>query len=408
MAETLRAGTFGFGAGKEQIKYYSALTDYNIPRKNGTLAIRILCTILFIGFSFCYLYFYQADILAVAQHVLSGGQTHYSRFIGAVLITLVLWLLQIGIFSLTRFSRYSYAQTYFPSLLFLAVLTDISSNISHQFSFGAWVWLLPLLLIAYGVLVGFLKQLQVLEADAKDFGLFSRMAWFNVLCLTVMFLLVGLVGNHDEVFHYRAHIEQELLDGDERKALTVGEHSTAADASLTMLRAFALSRCNLLGERLFEYPVVGGARALLPNGTTVEALMIPESRIYNHVGRQLKQKVSVWKYFEWMNRLHVGKPALVDYELCACLMDRKMDTFAELLKLYYPLDRRLPKHYREGLTLYMHLRKNPVLYYHDNVSEADYEDFQTASRTFSNYAQRKAGMKESYGNTYWYYYFFCR
>lgn len=384
------------------------MTDYNIPRKNGTLAMRALCSILFIVFTFCYLYYYQADILAVAQHALSGGQTQYHPFVGALLITLVLWLIHIGVFSVTRLSRFSYAQTYFPSLLLLAVLTDISNTICHQFSFGAWLWLLPLLLVAYVFLVKFLQQLQVLEADSNDSGLFSRMAWFNVLCLSVMFLLVALVGNHDEVFHYRARIEQELLEDHDAEALTVGAHAQATDSSLTMLRAYALARENKLGDRLFCYPVVGGSRALLPDGASVETLLLPESRIYNFVGRQLKQRVSIWKYFSFMHRFYMNKAPMADYELCACLMDRKLDDFVKLLPASYSLDKPLPKHYREALTLYMHLRKNPVVLYHDNVSEADFEDFQTATKTFPTLSQRKAGLRSSYGNTYWYYYFFCR
>ena len=56
-----------------------------------TFPMRLLCAIVFCTFSFCYLYFYQADILAVEQHLLSGGKTHYDRTIGAVLITVALY-----------------------------------------------------------------------------------------------------------------------------------------------------------------------------------------------------------------------------------------------------------------------------------------------------------------------------
>ena len=49
---------------------------------------QIACIVAFCVFSFVYLYFYQQDVLAAAQHVLSGGKTHYDRTVGAVLITL--------------------------------------------------------------------------------------------------------------------------------------------------------------------------------------------------------------------------------------------------------------------------------------------------------------------------------
>ena len=38
--------------------------------------MRTLCAVLFITFTFTYLYFYQADVMMATQHLLSGGQTH--------------------------------------------------------------------------------------------------------------------------------------------------------------------------------------------------------------------------------------------------------------------------------------------------------------------------------------------
>ena len=70
--------------------------------KNGTVAVKAISAVLFLVFVFCYLYFYQADILAVSQHVLSGGKTSYEPTIGAALITLVLYLLQIGVYAFTK------------------------------------------------------------------------------------------------------------------------------------------------------------------------------------------------------------------------------------------------------------------------------------------------------------------
>ena len=80
--------------------------------KDDTLIMRILCAVLFLSFTFVYLYFYQADILAVTQHVLSGGTTHYNRTIGSILITIVLWLVQLGVFSCTQLRRRAHALTF--------------------------------------------------------------------------------------------------------------------------------------------------------------------------------------------------------------------------------------------------------------------------------------------------------
>ena len=62
-------------------------------KENSITATRITCALLFIIFTFTYLYSYQADVLAMAQHVLSEGKTHYNATVGALLITSVLYLL---------------------------------------------------------------------------------------------------------------------------------------------------------------------------------------------------------------------------------------------------------------------------------------------------------------------------
>ena len=81
--------------------------------------IRIVCAVLFCLFSFCYLYFFQADVMTIVQHLASGGQTFYNPLLGAVLITITLKLLQVGISSWTKLSKRGYALTYFPSFLLL-------------------------------------------------------------------------------------------------------------------------------------------------------------------------------------------------------------------------------------------------------------------------------------------------
>ena len=38
--------------------------------------------------------------------------------------------------------------------------------------------------------------------------------------------------------------------------------------------------------------------------------------------------------------------------------------------------------------------------------EADFQDFQTLERKFSNAMERNAALRDTYGNTYWYYYLY--
>ena len=66
----------------------------------------------------------------------------------------------------------------------------------------------------------------------------------------------------------------------------------------------------------------------------------------------------------------------------------------------------LPRHYREALVLYNHLRANPVVVYHDNVMDTDFKDLQKLRRTFADKKAAQVAISRNYGGTYWYYYYY--
>lgn len=342
---------------------------------------RVLTSVLFIIITFCYLYFYQADVMAVAQNVLSDGETRYNRTVGAVLITLALFLIGLGVAQLTKLRKFSYALNFFPSLLMLALMTDVSSNPAEGFSLGWWWLWLPLLLAGYAGLVVLFRQIQSLEVDVTEGRPFSRLAWANMLELGLMFLLVALVGNHSKAFHLQARMEVALRDGRVSEAVEAALKGKEATPSLTMLRAYALSRNRQMGEKLFEMPLVGGAKALRPDSKDVRTVLLGDSVIL--------------KGINWRTRY--------DYQLCACLLDRRIDDFARLLPKYYKVDANLPKHYREALVLYNHLRSNPIVPFSDAAMDADYEDYQQTARQRTDRLTRYDNLLETYGNTYWFY-----
>lgn len=344
--------------------------------------MRIACACLFCLFTFSYLYFYQADIMAVGQHVLSGGQTSYNSLVGAVLITFMLFLLHWAVYSLTHLYTWIHALTYFPSLLVLTILTDVSPSVDEHFSFGAWLWVAPLLLVVYAGMIWFSKQIQQIKS-VRSSGLFSNLMWVNVLTMTLMFFFVGIFSNHNDVFHYRMRMETLLLRGDYEKALEVGKRSLATDSSLTMLRAYALSRQGKLAERLFEYPLDGGSQALVPNGKSVKAMIFPAKKIA---------------------RFTKGRQAGKDYKLMALLLDKNLAAFVSQLRTIYPTDSLLPKHYREALVLYNYLNKAPSVVYRNAALETDFHDFLVVRRKTTNPVLCQSLLRDTYGDTYWCYY----
>ena len=121
--------------------------NYNHPHKsNSTIVIRLMCAIVFVLFSVTWLHFFQADALTVTQHILSNGMTRYNPIVGTTVITIVLLLLQLSVYGITRISKRFHAITYVPSMFILALLTDYGlseqSTIVYQ-----WRWWLPVLII---------------------------------------------------------------------------------------------------------------------------------------------------------------------------------------------------------------------------------------------------------------------
>jgi hypothetical protein len=140
-----------------------------------------------------------------------------------------------------------------------------------------------------------------------------------------------------------------------------------------------------LGNHLFEYPTVSGSQALLPRDGKVSTVMYPEMEI----------------------RRFASTKAADDYRLCAYLLDKDLVSFAKSVYQCYDIKSHdLPKHYKEALTLYTHRSANPVVSYHSSVTDADYEDFQKLARSVSDKQEQENAVRDVYGNTYWFYYFY--
>ncbi len=91
--------------------------------------MRFACAIIFLVFAYTFLACYQADILAVAQHVLSEGKTDYFYTLAPLLVTFVCFLLQLGAYAVTRVKRRFHGLTYFPSFLLLALIADVPTHV---------------------------------------------------------------------------------------------------------------------------------------------------------------------------------------------------------------------------------------------------------------------------------------
>lgn len=367
---------------------------------------RVTCTFVFTLFTFYYLYCYQADLLTVIQHVLSKGQTHYNHFVGAVLITVLALLLQVGVVKIFQKMRLAWALTFVPSALCIMMLTNVEvSSADYQLVFGAWRYASPVLIVLFVAAVWGINKSGVLASLPRLLFGAMRELWANLLIVLLLMLSICFAGNNDKYYHARIHAEQCLINNDFAGALDAIRKYNVADGNLSMLTVFALSKSNELGEHLFEFPILG-VDEMLPNGKDIKFAIYPAYKLYTYLGGRYIQPMASRQFINFQRRTHhVNKP-MADYILCAHLLDRDLNAFVKDLPKYYEVNDSvpLPRHYSEALTLYMHTHTNPSIVYNNNVYTTDYEDYQALERKFANKRERKNMLHRTYGNTYWYYF----
>ena len=371
------------------------------------MTIRVVSAIVFVAFSWCWLYYFQCDLLTMAQHLLSGGLTHYNRLAGAIVITVTLLLLQHLVFKLTHLNKSFYSLTFFPSMLALGMITNIVPDPQGGITYDFSVWVALLLFVVWGGVTYLATKLQELDDDPNP-NIFSHSMWVNLLIFVFMMMITAGVGNTNAVFHYRMQVERCLLDGDIDRALAAGRKSLECDEQLVMLRMQALARKDALGEKLFEYKVCGTSKTILPSNDSISTLLLyPTDSIYRFIGAIPAHKMEPMHYLRLVQRKDsVPRKVVSDYLLSGYLIDKDIDTFAREVGKYYSINDSLPKHYREAMVLYTHLRSKPVVVYRHSVMDEDYDNFRELRNKYPNKMEQKGKMEEQYFGTYWYYYWY--
>ena len=380
------------------------MNNLNRDKNSSAITIRVMCAIVFLLFSWGWLYFFQADALAMTQQVLSDGLTHYNRLVGAVIITAVLMILQSIVNGITKLNKRFHALTYMPSMLVLALLTGVSQTIDRGVSLSNSIWFVILFAIIWVGLIYFVRQYQDLKKDSQ-YQLFSRPMWINMLIMVFMISSVAWIGNTNAVFQYRMKVEGHLKRGEYPQALNVGKKSLESDSDLLMLRMYALARCGEMGDHLFDYPITGNSSQVLPTNGKTKMLLYPTDSLYKFLGARPAVQMEPQRYLAMLQRRDsVNNKAIADYILCSYLIDKQLDCFAQEISHYYTVDAHLPKFYREALTLYTHSRSNPLVVFSVPVMEEDYTNYQELKRQYQDPMEQKTRVSEEYRGTYWYYF----
>lgn len=364
------------------------MTKDSTKRNEAARSIRFTCGFVFIIFCLSYLFF-QTHLLEMLQKVLSDGQTSYAARWGTWIITLILCLVQFGVSRLVRMPERCHALTYLPSVLLLSCITDIDKSIYQEVTIGHWAWIIPLSVAALFGWSWVYRHVDWFSGDGQQTLWVARLLPNNIM---LFLLCVGCMawGNTDEVFHYETAADAALLHDDYATVLTIGAASPHTSRELTVMRTYALSHMNALPERLFDYPQRDASRGLLFEAGSPATTWLKASTIYAYLGDEPRPGESVTDYLRRLCHEDTGyKPAL-DYYLCALLLQKELDLFAEELDYFCHVEPSLPHVYLEALFLYYALHAEAEPPFDMSALGRDYQRYQLSP--------------SDYRKTYWYYY----
>ncbi len=364
--------------------------------------VRVILRVLFIIFTFCYLYFLQGDLLSLTQKQLSQGQTTYNPLAGAIVLTSLLTLLQYFIEQHITVINRLHACTYALPTIILGLITSLSTCIPT-----IWIICSITMLILCIVIVWMSKQIEFNETPSNL--LFFKLLLPNIWIFIALFTFAIFSGNTDECLHYELKAGRLLKENKPEHALKVGEKSLTTSRRLSALRTFAMKKD--IGNKLFEFPMPYGSKGLLlyPADST-HSLFSPDS-IYKFYRCYPKTSsaTNYYKYIADHPQTTINNDIAKDYYLCALLLDKQIDRFAKDLPQYYNLSdstSQLPKYYVQALILYKHLRTHPLITYEDAVTTENFKDFLETVKKATIPNTKSSIARNNYGNTYWWYYFF--
>lgn len=368
--------------------------------------------VLFVLFAFIYIYQIQGYVLAEAQYVFSDGVTTYSRLWGAIIITALLAALQVVVSRFARLTGRWYALTYAPSFVALTMLTSLYRPTIEHFSFGRWLWVLPVFIVVYLLVIRVMRRWLTDYIERGDYSA-GRYLWPNFLIMLLMMLACGANAPANDVYLYEMKAEHYLLHDDYEAAARVGQKSLQTSPRLNQMRMYALAQQGLLGEHLFDYPQPYADRSLIIlDDTVTHYARFTSKNIQEALGAWANTSVtSADQYLELLrkNPSTASNPLLHQYLLCGKLLQGDVRSFCTMLRHYHNTStpqavNDLPRAYREALLLQArNISRDSLNAFADTATLARYEAYCQLRDSEPDSLHRANRLHRQYGNTLWWY-----
>ena len=362
----------------------------------------VVCGFLFSVFSFVYLYVFQRDVLEALHFSLAHGKTHFVPLASAFIITFILILLRWGVNSLLKLKGNIRAISYFPSFLILGALTDAGKDVYVYNHPSSWGWLLPLVLVAYALIVYWLRQIfkKRLNNEGSPVALMNS----NLLIMVAFSLMTAMIGNTNRDFHHELEAERYLRSHQYIEALKVGEKSLKVTRTMTVLRSIAMSHAGVLGEELFAYPQYYRSDGLFFANDSAQTLRYTNDSIYYLLGVRPYTGEDRMEFLRNICYKGTGKYTALDYYLSALLLEKQIDTFGKALADFYETEDTLPRYYQEAILVYRESHPDYQFAVDDSTLIKRYDDYHKRKAGFSSPIEEQNRMRREFGDTYWWYF----
>lgn len=231
--------------------------------KSNDKGMKRLCGIMFLVFALLWLCFFQVNLLNdvfrhVLQELFKADNVNLHYLILPVVLALIITLLGIPFARLFRFKDGLYACNYLVPALLLGASTAFESSGSSILSGpSTTVWIVTAVFSA--VLFIICKIIQAVPRQSVMNV--PRVASGNLLIMTLLFCLVGYLGNTDENLHRRLMMERLYAQSEYEKILEIGRLEEESDPAIDLLRAQAMLNLpaepasSKIGEQLFSYSI---------------------------------------------------------------------------------------------------------------------------------------------------------
>lgn len=387
--------------------------------------LSIACFVLFVAYSISMYLCHQSTIVPLTYYIQSGcpsmsiTYTASESWVSALLGTLLCIIPAIVFLRCLHFPLRLKALAFLPSYVVLGLITGISpsgvTSVENDIPIFSSIALLVL-----SVVLIFLGQLY--HEDRGEHAPMPNYLGSNIFLSCLGMLFCVMLTNKDRELHVQLGVADAIHHNDYARVDKLLSGETATNNTITSIQVLSLSKQGMLADKLFSLPHLKGSISMLPDRTPSSKVFHTPTLVYNQLqavpvgvctdvraflGKALERRMEFLSDTTSTAADTLRARPLVDYYLCAMLLDREVELFTAELPKYYQMDAELPQHYREALSLYHNADSFSEPLVNDAEMDSIYCDYLNTMEEYSDnpLVQHKICNRD-YPNTYWNYYFF--